>query len=64
MEHKHIMLENEKHQDEEFAILEYEDHVEIERYMSKQIEIVDIPKTINGKLVTAICEDCFSIAQT
>lgn len=64
MEHKHIMLENEKHQDEEFAILEYEDHVEIERYMSKQIEIVDIPKTINGKPVTAICEDCFSIAQT
>lgn len=59
MERKRIMTENSLHQSQEFGINEYEDHIEIGRLLSVEIEKVEISDIIDEKPVTVIGEDCF-----
>lgn len=59
MERKRIIIENSLHQPQELGIDEYEDHIEVGRLLSLELEKVEIPDTIDGKTVTAIGEDCF-----
>lgn len=59
MDRKRIMTENSLHQSQEFVIVEYENHIEIGRFLSEENEKVEIPETIDGKPVTAIGDICF-----
>lgn len=59
MERKRIMTENSLHQSQEFVIVEYEDHIKIDRLLSEEIEKAEIPETIDEKPVTVIGDLCF-----
>lgn len=59
MERKRIIIDNSLHQPQELGIDEYEDHIEVGRLLSLELEKVEIPDTIDGKTVTSIGEDCF-----
>ena len=59
MKRKRITIDNSFKRRQEFGIAEYDDHIELGRYLSEGIEIIDIPESINGKPVTAIGDDCF-----
>lgn len=61
MEKKRIVVQNHQGQDIEYGIAEYEDHVELLRYLTNCVESVDIPAEINGKPVTIIGADCFFV---
>ena len=59
MERKKIEVLNSLNQLQEFVIEEYEDHCEVVVLLTKELECVDVPSKVNGKLVTVIGGDCF-----
>lgn len=59
MERKRISIENSLHQMQEFVIDEYEDHIVLRIFLSRNLEHVDIPSTFEGKKVTVIGDSCF-----
>ena len=59
MEKKRIIIENLTRQPQLFGIDEYDDHIEIGRLLSKDIEEVYVSGEINGKPVTVIKDECF-----
>lgn len=59
MEQKRIEIESYLKQRQEFEIAEYENHIELDRFLSEGIELVEIPASINGKPVTTVGDDCF-----
>ena len=59
MERKIILTENSLHQMQEFVIDKYDDHIKMMRFLSSDIENVEIPDIIEGKPVTIIGGDCF-----
>lgn len=44
---------------QEFVIDKYDDHIKMMRFLSSDIENVEIPDIIEGKPVTIIGGDCF-----
>ena len=59
MERKRVIIENSLHQQQEFGIDEYDDHIVLCAYLSNDVAAVDIPSFIDGKPITAIGGDCF-----
>ena len=59
MERKRVIIKNSSHQQQEFGIDEYDDHIVLCAYLSDDIAVVDIPSVIEGKPITAIGGDCF-----
>lgn len=59
LERKRISIENSLHQMQEFVIDEYEDHIVLRIFLSRNLEHVDIPSTFEGKKVTVIGDSCF-----
>ena len=59
MERKRVTIENSLHQQQEFGIDEYEDHVVLSACLSDDVAVLDIPFVIEGKPITAIGGDCF-----
>lgn len=59
LERKCVIIENSLHQQQEFGIDEYEDHIVLCAYLSHDVAAVDIPSFIDGKPITAIGGDCF-----
>ena len=57
MERKCIMTENSLHQPQELGVDIYDDHIEIAKLLSEEIEILDM---IDGKPVTVIGELFFN----
>ena len=64
MERKRIVMENSLHQQQEFGIVEYEDHIEIDVLLSDGLERLEIPGEINGKPVTVIAAQAFARRKT
>ncbi|MBR5372426.1 MAG: leucine-rich repeat domain-containing protein [Oscillospiraceae bacterium] len=42
-----------------FSITECPDHIELVRYLTTDLSIVEVPETLCGKPVTVICDACF-----
>lgn len=61
MEKKKIKIANSLQQMQEFGIEEYDDHITLGAFLSRDcgIENVEIPEKVNGKEVTNIGEGCF-----
>ena len=59
MEEKRITIDNFQNQTMAFGIEEYDEHIEIGRFLSNDIGQVEIPERIHGKPVTVIGDDCF-----
>ncbi len=55
-----MVTKNGEEQPQEFIIKDYNDHIELYRYISTGNTHVDIPDMINGKPVTVIGAECFS----
>ena len=54
-----IAVSNKEGQDQEFVIEEFENHIVLCTYLSKEIEDVEIPEEVNNKLITHIGDACF-----
>ena len=59
MERKTIKIDDQAHQAQTFEIEEYDDHVKIIEFLSRENQKVDIPESIYGKQITAIGDNCF-----
>ena len=61
MEKSRVLFPNHQGQPREFAIAEYDDHIELIRYLTENLASVDIPAVINNKSVTVLGPDCFFV---
>ena len=59
MVQKQFATENKMRQLQVFRIDEYDDHVELDRLLTPDLDGVDVPRMIDGKPVTVIGEACF-----
>lgn len=59
VEKRRIHTPNHQGEPQEFGIAEYDDHIELIRYLTHELSSVDIPATINNKPVTVLGPDCF-----